>query len=237
LGGFVLIGVGLDQIITGVHNIRTGTSGPSVLEYGGYWVARNYGGFSESTSQWIGAFTPVVIGLSANLLSTATIAATARTNAAAESRFWATYINSRQRSILLDRVSESRTLSEAKGIVFATRAMQNRGFLLVDASLQYRGVQGIDLLFKRTGYYAATEAKAGASLSLLRTYSGLRQASAMYNVSRLQRCALYGDRQVMMIANDLIQNSFSLYSYATFYRSRLVFELPIGWPSIPAILR
>jgi hypothetical protein len=63
--GAGLMAVGLDQIITGVQNIRYGRA-PSVLEYGGYSAARGLG-FSEGTSQTVGAFAPAALSLGLNL--------------------------------------------------------------------------------------------------------------------------------------------------------------------------
>jgi hypothetical protein len=236
-GGLVAITLGLDQIITGVHNIRTGSSGQSVVEFGGYWAARNIGGFSENTSQWIGILTPVVLGVTSGLGSASGILNAAKASGIKSASFWVSYISSRQRSILLSRVAESRSLSEAKGIVYAAKQLNSRGYLLVDASLQYSGNKGIDLLFKRVGIYATAEAKAGDRLSLLRTYGGLRQGSDSYNASRLMRYLMRGNGQNNMLVEHLFNNVFNLESFASFYRGKLLYELPHGWPILNPILR
>jgi hypothetical protein len=86
-----------------------------------------------------------------------------------------------QREALLNRVSETSSLSEAKGVVYATREMRRLGYELEDVSLHYRGSQGLDLVFSKEGQYAIAEAKHGQYLSSLETYAGgLRQGSLDY---------------------------------------------------------
>ena len=97
------------------------------------------------------------------------------------------------RQVLLNRVREARSLSEAKGIVYGTRQMERIGYRLEDASLSYRGNQGVDLVFNNGSDYAILEVKHAGVLNRLITYSGLRQGSNAYNASRLQRYLKYGD--------------------------------------------
>jgi hypothetical protein len=131
-------------------------------------------------------------------------------------------------------VRQARTLSEAKGIVNAAREGDRLGFELLDASLSYRGNQGIDLVFRhgQTGRFAIWEAKHGTGLGSLRTYSGLRQGSRAYNESRLNRYLRYGDGQHDALANNLLNGlrNGQVDSYASFYRGRSTYLLPNGWP-------
>ena len=100
----------------------------------------------------------------------------------------ARYGSGAQRQALLNQVSGAQSLSEAKGVVYASREMRRLGYALKDVSLQYRGHQGVDLVFSRDGQYAIVEAKHSQHLSSLQTYAGgLRQGSADYNISRLER--------------------------------------------------
>jgi hypothetical protein len=118
--------------------------------------------------------------------------------------------------------------------------MKRLGSSLEDVSLQYRGNQGLDLIFSNAGRYAVTEAKAGASLSLLKTYKGgLRQGSLDYNISRLERYLDYGDGTHNGLVNKLLDEASMgrLESFGTFYGSRRIYELPMGWPSVPAVVR
>ena len=142
------------------------------------------------------------------------------------------------RSALLNRVREARSLSEAKGIVYATRQMESRGFRLMDVSLGYGGGSGhgIDLVFAKGPDFAVVEAKAGTGLGRLKTYSGIRQGSLAYNMDRLQQ---YIDRDLpnRAFAEMLYDRAArgDLLSYATFYRGGKVYELPPGWPGVPAV--
>lgn len=141
---------------------------------------------------------------------------------------------------MLNRVRETGGLNEAKGVVHAFREMKRLGYSLEDVSLQYRGNQGLDLIFSNAGRYAVTEAKAGASLSLLKTYKGgLRQGSLDYNISRLERYLDYGDGTHNGLVNKLLDEASMgrLESFGTFYGSRRIYELPMGWPSVPAVVR
>ena len=152
----------------------------------------------------------------------------------------ARYGGVQQRSALLNRVREAGGLNEAKGLVHAFREMKRIGYSLEDVSLAYRGKQGVDMVFSNAGVNAIVEAKAGASLSLLKTYKGgLRQGSDAYNISRLQRYMQYGDGVNDVFARQLLKEAKAgdLESFAAFYRSRSLYELPRTWPSVPAIRR
>jgi hypothetical protein len=152
----------------------------------------------------------------------------------------AKYGGTLKRVALLDRVRESGSLSEAKGVVNAFREMRRLGYSLEDVSLQYRGNQGLDLVFSKAGAYAVAEAKAGASMSLLKTYKGgVRQGSLDYNISRLERYLEHGDGKNNVLVNKLLDEASvgRLESFATFYRSRKTYELPLGWPSVPQVAR
>jgi hypothetical protein len=144
-----------------------------------------------------------------------------------------------RRDILLARVSEAQSLSEAKGIVHATREMERLGYTLEDVSLHYKGNQGLDLVFSKGEQWAVNEAKHGGSLSKLETYSGLRQGSNEYNISRLERYLQYGDGTHNAVANDLLNaaQAGKLESFASFYRKGATYELPMNWPRVPAIRR
>lgn len=76
-------------------------------------------------------------------------------------------------------------------------------------------------------------------LTLLKNYSGLRQGSFQYNVSRLQRYLQFGDGTHNQFVNQLLSEAAAgrLDSFASFYKSGRLFELPAGWPSVPAIQR
>ncbi|NJD27986.1 MAG: RHS repeat-associated core domain-containing protein [Chloroflexi bacterium] len=149
------------------------------------------------------------------------------------------------RQALLNRIRDIRksggSLSEAKGIIHATREMNRLGYELLDASLAYRGRQGLDLAFfnSTTGRYAVVEAKAGTGLGRLKTYSGLRQGTAAYNESRLQRYLRYGDGVNDALVNTLLGElrARRLESFATFYRGSTTYELPLLWPGVPAVPR
>jgi hypothetical protein len=139
----------------------------------------------------------------------------------------------------LNRVAETGSLSEAKGVVHAFREMKRIGYQLEDVSLAYRGRQGVDLVFSRGSRHAVVEAKHGPYLSSLKTYSGLRQGSLQYNISRLQRYVQYGDGTHNTLANQLLREARTgqLDSFGAFYRSGRLLELPTAWPNIPAIPR
>lgn len=126
-----------------------------------------------------------------------------------------------QRQALLTQVSEAGSLSEAKGIIYAFREMKTLGYRLEDVSLKYRGSQGVDLVFSKQGQYAITEAKHSGSLS------------------RVERYIQDGDGTQTALANRLLDQAYSgqLESFATLYRSRTTYELPIGWPTVTAIKR
>jgi RHS repeat-associated protein len=146
---------------------------------------------------------------------------------------FARYGGAAQRQALTNRVAESKTLSEAKGVVYATREMRRLGYDMVDANLQYRGNQGIDLVFEKNGSYAITEAKHSGGLASLSTdKSGLRQGSLDYNISRLRRYVKFGNGTYKALANTLLGEAYAgtLESFASLYRSQRMFELPAGWP-------
>ncbi|MCO6045269.1 hypothetical protein NG895_15260, partial [Aeoliella sp. ICT_H6.2] len=151
----------------------------------------------------------------------------------------ARYGGVQQRAALLNRIREAGSLSEGKGVVHAFREMKRLGYSLEDVSLHYRGNQGLDLIFSNSGRHAVVEAKHGSYLSSLRTYSGLRQGSLRYNVSRLNRYLDYGDGTHNAFVNQLLNEAATgqLESFGTFYRSGRIFELPPGWPTVPAIQR
>ena len=68
---------------------------------------------------------------------------------------------------------------------------------------------------------------------------GVRQGSFEYNVSRLQRYLARGTGEFDDDANRLLRaaQASSLDSYASLYRSRRIYELPMGWPAIRPTLR
>lgn len=144
------------------------------------------------------------------------------------------YGGAAQRQALINRVAETGSLSEAKSVVNAFREMRRLGYELEDVSLHYRGNQGLDLIFRPGSQYAVAEAKAGGSLSLLKTYSGgLRQGSGGYNISRLNRYLDFGDGTHDAYVNMLLGEARAgrLESFAAFYRSGNTFELPVKQPS------
>jgi len=68
----------------------------------------------------------------------------------------------------------------------------------------------------------------------------VRQGSNAYNISRIQRYLKYGDGTHNNFARQLLREAQSLNvkSFASFYRTRRLFELPAGWPNpSSAILR
>lgn len=122
--------------------------------------------------------------------------------------------------------------------------MRRLGYQLENASLKYRGNQGLDLVFSSQGRYAVVEAKHGSSLSSLKTYSGnLRQGSNNYNVSRLQRYLDFGDGKHDALVNQMLNEAAKgrLESFATFYRGGRTFQLPTQlhsqWPRVAPIAR
>jgi YD repeat-containing protein len=148
------------------------------------------------------------------------------------------------RDVLLKQVSKklggAQTLSEAKGVVHATREMERLGYKLEDVSLKFRGNQGVDLVFSKGDDFAIAEAKHGGSLSALAKDSrGLRQGSNDYNISRLERYLKYGDGTYNATANQLLNKAYNndLKSFASFYRAGATYELPVQWPKVPAIRR
>jgi hypothetical protein len=152
----------------------------------------------------------------------------------------ARYGSAEQRQFLLNAVSETGSLREAMGVVHSFREMRRLGYQLENVSLHYRGPQGLDLIFSRGGTFAVVEAKAGGSLSSLRTYAGgLRQGSNGYNTSRLQRYLDFGDGTHDAFVNHLLSEAAAgrLESFAAFYRSGTIYELPLSWPTVPAIPR
>lgn len=140
---------------------------------------------------------------------------------------------------MLNRIRETGSLSEGKGVVHAFREMKRLGYSLEDVSLHYRGNQGLDLVFSNSGSHAVVEAKHGAYLSSLKTYSGLRQGSLDYNISRLERYLDYGNGAHDVFVNQLLNEAAmgQLQSFGTFYRRGRIFELPPGWPAVPAVQR
>jgi RHS repeat-associated protein len=149
------------------------------------------------------------------------------------------YGGSQQRQALANLVSDATSLREAKGLVYGFREMRRLGYSLEDISLAYRGRQGVDAVYSKGGQYAILESKAGSWLSSLRTYSGLRQGSMEYNQSRLQRYMRWGDGTNNQLAEVLLDEAGigQLKSFASFYRSRRLYELPLGWPDVGAIRR
>jgi YD repeat-containing protein len=146
------------------------------------------------------------------------------------------------REILLKRVGETRTLSEAKGVVYGTREMERLGYTLDDVSLSYGNANGLDLLFSNEANYAVLEAKhAGGINRLITDASGLRQGSNAYNVSRLERYIEFGDGTHDALANTLLReaNAGRLESFTSSYRAGKIQQLPLNWPdpAFPAIKR
>ncbi len=65
--GLGLIVVGVDQIAAGINNVQNpGSPSMSVLEYGGYSLAKGLGA-SENTAQTVGAFTPAALSAIFNI--------------------------------------------------------------------------------------------------------------------------------------------------------------------------
>jgi hypothetical protein len=150
------------------------------------------------------------------------------------------------RVALLNAVRATGSLTEAKGVVFATREANRLGYELIDAPLTYRGNQGIDLPFfnPSTGRYAVFEAKGGftqRSLSSLATdTNGFGQGSEMFIDSRLRRYLAFGDGRSNAIANDLRSaiSTGRLDSFASFYASKSTYQLPLNGGTIrPATVR
>jgi len=167
-----------------------------------------------------------------------------KANAAAEaaeatgrSKNTARYGGASQRDILSRRLKETPTLAERKGIVHAFREMRKRGYRLEDVNLRYagnRGQHGVDLVFSRHGRYAITEAKHGKGLgSLKKDTLGMRQGSRAYNVDRINRYLDHGDGKHADFAERLLDEIARgrTRSFATFYRSRRISELPNSWPA------
>lgn len=128
----------------------------------------------------------------------------------APTRNVARYGGAQQRQALLNQVSASGTLSEAKGVVHSFREMKRLGYELQDVSLHYRGNPGLDLIFHNGSRYAVVEAKYGKYLSPLKTYKGgLRQGSLDYNISRLERYIQYGDGTHNTLTNQLLNEAYS----------------------------
>jgi len=151
-----------------------------------------------------------------------------------------------QRGLLLGRIREARTLTERKGIVFAVREADRLGFDLLDASLTYKGHQGIDLPFQNriTGNFATWEAKGGftqRSLSSLSTDTrGFTQGSLNFIDTRLDRYLQFGDGTYNATALNLRHAlaSSQLESFASFYGSRRTYQLPLTGSTVrPAIPR
>jgi len=75
---------------------------------------------------------------------------------------------------------------------------------------------------------------------MLRTdTSGLRQGSIDYIESRLGRYLQYGNGYRTDLANRLLYelDMGRLKSFATFYDSRSIYELPRNWPKVPEVRR
>jgi RHS repeat-associated protein len=144
-----------------------------------------------------------------------------------------------QRQALLNRVSETKSLSEAKGLVYAFREMKKLDYRLVNASLHYSGNQGLDLVFFKNGRYAIVESKCTGSIGNLKQLGQFRQGSYKYNVNRLERYLLKGNGDYNPLVNNLLEDAGTdnLASYATFYKSRKIYELPKDWPKVKEILR
>ena len=108
--------------------------------------------------------------------------------------------------------------------------MKNLGYSLEEVWLQFRGPQGLDLIFSKTGRYAEVEAMADESLSLLKTYKGgLRQGSSDYNISRFERYLDPGNGKHNELTNKPLDQVAMgrLESFATLYESRSVYDLPM----------
>lgn len=164
------------------------------------------------------------------------------TSSAAADSVATRYGSAAQRQTLLKLASATRSLSEAKGVVYATREMRRLGYELEDVSLHYRGNQGVDLVFSKNGQYAIVEAKHSQYLSSLQTYAGgLRQGSMDYNISRLERYLQHGDGVHNLFVNRLLDDVYvgQLESFVSLYRGRSTYELPMGWPvpSVPPVKR
>jgi hypothetical protein len=73
-------------------------------------------------------------------------------------------------------------------------------------------------------------------LGNLKTYGGLRQGSQSYNIDRLKKYLYYGDGTYDDLVNTLLNEAMNdqLESFASFYRGKKLYELPRGWPEIPA---
>ena len=138
------------------------------------------------------------------------------------------------RQVLLNRGSETRTLSEAKGVVYGTREMERLGYKLEDVSLSYGSGNGVDLAFSKGSGYAILEAKHAGGLSRLATdVGGMRQGSNAYNISRLERYLDLGDGANDAFANTLLKQARSgnVESFTSSYRAGKTYELPLGWPN------
>jgi RHS repeat-associated protein len=264
VGAVVGVGIAAAAPFVGATGLAIGTGALIIgAGYGGLQLGRSvYQAYSGSEVTWTGTatgrtFTPSQRGELAgeSLVGVATlglgaakaamnrfgaVGASSSATVPPSNELLARYGGADQRNALLNRVREADGLSEAKGLVNAFREMKRIGYSLEDVSLAYRGKQGVDSVFSKGEVHAIVEAKAGASLSLLKTYAGgLRQGSTEYNVNRLQRYIQYGDGANNAVARQLLREAKAgdLESYAAFYRSRSLYELPLTWPSVPAIRR
>ena len=77
-------------------------------------------------------------------------------------------------------------------------------------------------------------------LKSLRVYAGnLRQGSDVYNIDRLRRYLRFGEGTHDAFVKRLLNEAAAgrLESFAAFYRSGTLYELPLTWPTVPAIPR
>jgi YD repeat-containing protein len=141
-----------------------------------------------------------------------------------------------QREALLHAVQDTRTLTEAKGVVYGFRRMQELGYDLIDQSFQYGGESGhgLDLVFQHSvsGEYAILEAKAGEGLGSLTTSNGLRQGSELYNQSRLERYIRAANDGLVDNPNPQLAQTIldaarqgDVASYASFYKGQKLYQL------------
>jgi RHS repeat-associated protein len=250
------------------RNILTGKYGPIGLITGdglyGHFVSREefgaeYGVRTDTFAFALGEAGTEFVVEAAMVVATAGLAApgvvgarAAHTGGTAARTAATTARTSAQRTALLNRVREVRaaggTLSEAKGVVFTTRAMQSRGYKLLDASLHYGRTpgatgkaarEGIDLVFQKGRRFAVAEAKAGAGAGrysrLATDAAGRQQGSRAWNRSRLQRYLARGDGTHNALAQRLLDESQAgrLRSFAGFYGNRRFVQLSHRIPNSP----
>ena len=141
---------------------------------------------------------------------------------------------------LLAAVRRTRSLSEAKGVVYASREADRLGFELIDTDLRYRGGHGIDLAFVNpdTGRYAVWEAKGGFTQRTLSALStdrlDITQGSLRFIETRLQRYIRYGDGAHVDVARNLqgALDRGNIDSFVSLYGSRRTYQLPLDGSGI-----